>query len=76
MPSAGSGRTYEAWLGRKGDRRPLGTFSTDATGKATITLAGAPQGIGPLPLAVGHERAQREAASSRSGDTALWGPLT
>ena len=38
MPSAGHGRTYEAWLGRKGDRWPLGTFSTDTTGKATITF--------------------------------------
>ena len=28
MPSAGDGRIYEAWLGRKGDRLALGTFHT------------------------------------------------
>ena len=76
MPSAGSGRTYEAWLGRTGDRRALGTFSTDANGKATDHLPGAARGARQLPLAVGHERARRRQRDSRASDTALWGPLT
>jgi hypothetical protein len=75
MPSAGSGRIYEAWLGRKGDRRPLGTFTTDASGKATITFQ-------VTNKEYGHYRwlwvtSEPSGGSTQpSGDTALWGPLT
>ncbi|MDP9256848.1 MAG: anti-sigma factor [Actinomycetota bacterium] len=75
MPSAGSGRTYEAWLGRKGDRRPLGTFSTDANGKATITFRVTSKEYGHYRwLWVTSE--PRGGSKQPSGDTALWGPLT
>jgi hypothetical protein len=75
MPSAGSGRTYEAWLGRKGDRRPLGTFSTDASGKATITFQVTSREYGQYRwLWVTSE--PRGGSKQPSGDTALWGPLT
>jgi Anti-sigma-K factor rskA len=75
MPSAGSGRTYEAWLGRKGDRRPLGTFSTDASGKATITFRVTSKEYGHYRwLWVTSE--PRGGSKQPSGDTALWGPLT
>ena len=71
MPSAGHGRTYEAWLGRKGDRWPLGTFSTDTTGKATITFRVSAQGREQLPLAVGHERAHRRQHEAERGHGSL-----
>ena len=75
MPSAGSGRTYEAWLGRKGDRRPLGTFSTDATGKATITWRVPREELGHYRwLWVTSE--PTGGSTQPSGKTALWGPLT
>jgi anti-sigma-K factor RskA len=75
MPSAGSGRTYEAWLGRKGDRRPLGTFHTDATGKATITWRVPRKELGSYSwLWVTSEPAG--GSKQPKGDTALWGPLT
>jgi anti-sigma-K factor RskA len=75
MPGAGSGRTYEAWLGRKGDRYALGTFRTDPKGNATITFR------------VPHKEVRQykwlwvttePAGGSRtpSDRAALWGPLT
>lgn len=75
MPSAGSGRTYEVWLGRKGDRRPLGTFSTDASGKATITFRVPRKEVDSYRwLWVTSEPAG--GSTVPSADTALWGPLT
>ena len=75
MPSAGSGRTYEAWLGRTGDRRPLGTFSTDASGKATITFRVTNKEYGHYRwLWVTSE--PTGGSTQPSGKTALWGPLT
>jgi hypothetical protein len=75
MPSAGTGRTYEAWLGRKGDRRPLGTFRTDASGRATITWRVPRKDLGHYRwLWVTSEPAG--GSTQPSGDTALWGPLT
>jgi hypothetical protein len=75
MPSAGSGRTYEAWLGRKGDRRPLGTFSTDASGKATITFRVTRKEVGHYEwLWVTSE--PTGGSKQPSDKTALWGPLT
>lgn len=75
MPSAGSGRTYEAWLGRKGDRWPLGTFSTDTTGKATITFRVSRKDVNKYRwLWVTSE--PNGGSSKPSEDTALWGPLT
>ena len=75
MPSAGAGRTYEAWLGRTGDRRPLGTFSTDASGKATITFRVTNKEYGHYRwLWVTSE--PTGGSQQPSGKTALWGPLT
>ena len=75
MPSAGADRTYEAWLGRTGDRRPLGTFSTDANGKATITFRVTNKEYGHYRwLWVTSE--PRGGSAQPSGKTALWGPLT
>jgi hypothetical protein len=75
MPSAGHGRTYEAWLGRKGDRWPLGTFSTDTTGKATITFRVSRKDVNNYRwLWVTSEPTGGSAKPSE--DTALWGPLT
>jgi hypothetical protein len=75
MPNAGSGRTYEAWLGRQGERWPLGTFHTTANGKATITFRVARKDVNHYRwLWVTSEPA---GGSTRpSEDTALWGPLT
>ena len=75
MPSAGSGRTYEAWLGRTGDRYALGTFSTDANGKATITFRVPRKELDSYRwLWVTSEPAGGSAKPGK--DTALWGPLT
>jgi anti-sigma-K factor RskA len=75
MPKPGAGTTYEAWLGRKGDRRSLGTFDTDATGKATVSLT-VPRGElgGYRWIWVTNEPAGGSATPSER--TALWGPLT
>jgi hypothetical protein len=75
LPNAGHGRTYEAWLGRKGDRRPLGTFGTDATGKAVISFRVTQHEVGSYRwLWVTSEPQGGSTTPSRS--TALWGPLT
>jgi hypothetical protein len=75
LPSAGRGRTYEAWLGRKGDRRPLGTFGTDATGKAVISFRVSQQAMGSYRwLWVTSE--PKGGSTRPSHSTALWGPLT
>jgi anti-sigma-K factor RskA len=75
MPSAGSGRIYEAWLGRKGDRRALGTFSTDASGKATVVFRVPRSELGEYRwLWVTSEPAG--GSKQPSHKTALWGPLT
>jgi hypothetical protein len=75
MPSAGHGRTYEAWLGRKGDRWPLGTFSTDTNGKATITFRVSGKDVNKYRwLWVTSEPSG--GSTKPSEDTALWGPLT
>jgi hypothetical protein len=75
MPSAGAGSTYQAWLGRKGDRLPLGTFRTDASGRATITWRVAGEDVSHYRwLWVTREPAG--GSTQPSHDTALWGPLT
>jgi hypothetical protein len=75
MPSAGHGRTYEAWLGRKGDRWPLGTFRTDTSGKATITFRVSRKDVNKYRwLWVTSEPSG--GSQKPSEDTALWGPLT
>jgi Anti-sigma-K factor rskA len=75
MPSAGSGRTYEAWLGRTGDRWALGTFSTDPSGKATITFRLSHKDVSHYRwLWVTSE--PKGGSTTPSHSTALWGPLT
>jgi len=75
MPKPGAGKTYEAWLGRRGDRRSLGTFKTDATGNATVSLK-VPRGElgGYRWIWVTNEPAG--GSETPSERTALWGPLT
>jgi Anti-sigma-K factor rskA len=75
LPQPSGGRTYEGWLGRVGDRLPLGTFRTDANGTATVTWH-VPKGeIGEYRwLWVTSEPAG--GAQHPSDHTALWGPLT
>jgi anti-sigma-K factor RskA len=74
MPKPGYDRTYEAWLGRKGDRLALGTFGTDPKGKATITLNVPPGELENYRwLWVTSEPKGGSHTPSRS--TALWGPL-
>ena len=66
LPRQTAGHTYEAWLGRKGDRRALGTFSAQGRRHRQRQLHGlAPRARG-LPLALGDERARRAAAPSRA----------
>jgi hypothetical protein len=75
MPKPGAGTTYQAWLGRSGDRLPLGTFKTDATGRATVSWK-VPQGEmgGYRWIWVTNEPAG--GSKTPSTRTALWGPLT
>ena len=75
MPKPGAGKTYEAWLGRRGDRLSLGTFKTDATGNATISWK-VPRGEmgGYRWIWVTNEPAG--GSEKPSERTALWGPLS
>ena len=73
MPKPGAGKTYEAWLGRRGDRRSLGTFDTDATGNATVSLKVPPGELGGYRwIWVTNEPAGGSGTPSER--TALWGP--
>jgi hypothetical protein len=75
MPKAGEGRVYEAWLGRKGDRWPLGPFQIDADGRATIDFKIPSGRLGGYKwLWVTSEPAG--ASTKPSEKTALWGPVT
>jgi hypothetical protein len=75
MPDAGYDRMYEAWLGRTGDRWPLGTFNTNSKGKATITFRLSHKDVNRYRwLWVTSE--PNGGSKQPSKDTALWGPLT
>ena len=75
LPAPGSGRTYEAWLGRDGDRLPLGTFTTRADGTATISFEVSRSELGSYRWVwVTSEPAGGSAQPSSR--TALWGALT
>ena len=72
MPQPDAAHAYEAWLGRTGDRKPLGTFATDASGAATVSFDVPRSEVGRLHVALGHERAgrrqrRRRASRPRSG---------
>jgi Anti-sigma-K factor rskA len=76
MPAAGQGRVYEAWLGRKGDRQPLGVFEIDSRGRATMDYKVPPGGLaGYRWLWVTSEPANSGEEPS-DDKTALWGPVT
>jgi hypothetical protein len=75
LPAPSAGRTYEAWLGREGDRRPLGTFSTKADGTANVSFTLSREELGAYKwLWVTSEPAGGSAQPSTH--TALWGALT
>ena len=75
LPTPSAGRTYEAWLGRAGDRRPLGTFSTKADGTANVSFTLTRRELGAYKwLWVTNEPAG--GSSQPSNRTALWGSLT
>jgi hypothetical protein len=75
LPAPSAGRTYEAWLGREGDRRPLGTFSTKADGTASVSFTVTRRELGSYKwLWVTSEPAGGSAQPSNR--TALWGTLT
>jgi hypothetical protein len=74
MPRPGSGQTYEAWLGRKGDRLPLGTFRIDSEGGAWVSWRVAHDDMnGYKWLWVTREPVG--GGKAPSDQTALWGPL-
>jgi hypothetical protein len=75
LPKQKAGRTYEAWLGRQGDRRALGTFSAQSDGTATVSFHVSRQELGAYRwLWVTSEPSGGSAHPSH--DTALWGSLT
>jgi hypothetical protein len=75
LPRPSPGRTYEAWLGRKGDRLALGTFQTNSHGWANVSWKVTRDEMhGYRWLWVTSEPAG--GSTSPSEDTALWGPLT
>jgi Anti-sigma-K factor rskA len=75
MPKPGAGRTYEAWLGRTGDRRALGTFMADSTGTATVSFKLSRSELSAYKwLWVTSE--PNGGATEPSHRTALWGSLT
>jgi Anti-sigma-K factor rskA len=75
LPAPGSGRTYEAWLGRDGDRRALGTFTTRLDGTATVsfTVSGSDLDSYRWVWVTSEPAGGSAQPSSR---TALWGALT
>jgi hypothetical protein len=75
LPKPGAGRTYEAWLGRTGDRRALGTFNADTTGTATVSFKLSRSELSSYKwLWVTSE--PNGGATEPSHRTALWGSLT
>jgi Anti-sigma-K factor rskA len=75
LPKQSAGHTYEAWLGRQGDRRPLGTFSAQADGTATVSFKLSRSELGAYRwLWVTSEPTGGSAEPSHQ--TALWGSLT
>jgi anti-sigma-K factor RskA len=75
LPKQTAGRTYEAWLGRQGDRRALGTFSAQADGTATVSFHVSRHELGTYRwLWVTSEPSGGSAHPSH--ETALWGSLT
>jgi hypothetical protein len=75
LPKQKAGRTYEAWLGRQGDRRALGTFSAESDGTATVSFHVTRRELGAYQwLWVTSEPSGGSAQPSH--DTALWGSLT
>jgi hypothetical protein len=75
LPAQSAGRTYEAWLGRVGDRRPLGTFNLKADGTANVSFTVTRHELGSYKwLWVTSEPVGGSAHPSDR--TALWGALT
>lgn len=75
LPAQPAGRTYEAWLGREGDRRPLGTFSANADGTANVSFTVTRRELGSYKwLWVTSE--PTGGSAQPSSRTALWGALT
>lgn len=75
LPVQPAGRTYEAWLGREGDRRPLGTFSANADGTANVSFTVTRRELGSYKwLWVTSE--PTGGSAQPSSRTALWGALT
>jgi anti-sigma-K factor RskA len=75
LPEQTAGHTYEAWLGRKGDRRALGTFSARADGTANVSFTVSRRELGNYRwLWVTSEPMGGSAQPSHK--TALWGALT
>jgi hypothetical protein len=75
LPKQTAGRTYEAWLGRTGDRRALGTFSARADGTADVSFTVSRHDLGTYRwLWVTSEPTGGSAQPSH--ETALWGALT
>jgi hypothetical protein len=75
LPKQTAGHTYEAWLGREGDRRALGTFSAAADGTANVSFKLSRRELGSYRwLWVTSEPSG--GSSQPSHQTALWGSLT
>jgi hypothetical protein len=75
LPKQTAGHTYEAWLGRKGDRRALGTFSARSDGTANVSFTLSRRDLGNYRwLWVTSEPTGGSAQPSHQ--TALWGYLT
>lgn len=75
MPTPGAGRVYETWLGRKGERKPLGVFEIDENGAATLDYTVDAGHLGGYDwLWVTSE--PQGTSTTPSDKTALWGPVT
>jgi hypothetical protein len=75
LPRAGAGRVYETWLGRKGDRKPLGEFQVGADGRATVSYD-VPRSELKNYRWLWITSEQAGSHTTPSDKTALWGPLT
>ena len=75
LPRAGDGRVYATWLGRKGDRRPLGDFQVGDDGRATVSYTLSREELEAYSWV--WVTSEPEGSPTRPSDTAaLWGALT
>ena len=76
MPRPGAGASTRPGSGARATAGRSGCSASDPTGKATVSFKRAARRAGRLPLALGDERARRQAAGRRATRRRSGDPLT